>query len=207
MDPLFPIGSVCRLFGITPGHPAPLREKGLLTPVTDPPLPLPLLHPGPSGPHRGHSPRPGHGHPPGPAGLGHGPGEPGGLRGPAGCPAPNPPGEDPGPGGGSSGRPTAAWPPSGNSRPSPSRPSPSPGRGRPSTSTRWRWTSSSACLPTHPRPRGWTGWRPGGASFPARLGAVREDETVTAFSFPRPPSPPSWRRSSSSWWTWALQGP
>ena len=25
--------------------------------------------------------------------------------------------------------------------------------------------------------------------------------------FPRPPSPPSWRRSSSSWWTWAWQGP
>lgn len=36
MDPLFPIGSVCRLFGITPDTLRHYEKKGLLTPVTDP---------------------------------------------------------------------------------------------------------------------------------------------------------------------------
>lgn len=89
----------------------------------------------------------------------------------------------------------------------PESPVPVPWTGRPSTSTRWRWTSSSACPPTHPRPRGWTGWRPGGASFPARRGPSGRTRPSPPSPFPRRPSPPSWRRSSSSWWTWAWQGP
>ena len=36
MDPLFTIGSVCRLFGITPDTLRHYEKKGLLTPVTDP---------------------------------------------------------------------------------------------------------------------------------------------------------------------------
>ena len=57
------------------------------------------------------------------------------------------------------------------------------------------------------RPRGWTGWRPGSASFPARRGPSGRTRPSPPSPFPRPPSPPSWRRSSSSWWTWAWQGP
>ncbi len=89
----------------------------------------------------------------------------------------------------SSGRPTAAWPPSGNSRPSRvARPRPLTGPAfhldyQVEVDLLFRLPADPPQTPGMDRVETWRRF------LPSPAGAVREDETVTAFSFPPAPQP------------------